>query len=162
MFRSLLDREDLPMNRLSTDTTFQVSPDVYVTIVTYRQTEFEENPIMALAYLFHGRKFEEDHRTLINWVLKAIPELRVAKRCISITDNERGIVNAVQELGIPHFLSSNHGWGDMKRHLRSLGISIKPDLASYKESVYDLLASDSEKDYTNKLLAVQSTDSKLK
>ena len=43
-FVQLLGREDLPYQCLSYDTTFDMG-DFYLSVLTFRQTEFEETPV---------------------------------------------------------------------------------------------------------------------
>lgn len=155
MFDDLLDRKDLPIQVKAYDTTYKFG-DFFLSTLTFRQTEFQEKPIMALAYLFHQRRFEREHDLFISEVVAAIPRLKTSRRCIFVTDEEPGLVNAITK-NIPdseHFRCWLHAWGNMKRKLQMLGIKELDELERIKNEFLHLLNSESETQYQNRLLAL--------
>jgi len=73
IFHEILFRDDLPTQQMAIDTTYCCG-DFYVTVLTFRQTEFEDCSTIPLAYMYHQRKLQEDHDFFWREVLKIIPE----------------------------------------------------------------------------------------
>lgn len=155
MFTSLLDRPDLPVLVLAIDTMYKLG-DFFVTPITYRHTEFQDCPIMALAYLFHQRRYEREHDMFLQSIVEAIPALKTSKRHIFVSDEETGLVKAITN-NLPdseRFRCIIHGWNNVKRKLRALGIHDQAPLKLIKEQFWHLLSSASEQEYSDRLLAV--------
>lgn len=157
-FRALLKRKDLRAMILSYDTTFDLG-DFYVSILTFRQTEFEEEPVIPLLYLIHERKWKSVHKKLFKKLVKLAPELIAAckdEKVAIVTDEEKAIVNAIKTHlpGIKWFRCYLHAWSNQKLKLRALGITSKKDLAAYKADFISLLKKESYEGYIEHLLSL--------
>lgn len=156
-FNGLLGRKDLPPMKLSADTTFDIVDDAYVTVVTYRATDFEEQPTIPLIYMIHDRKWQEVHELLFKRLTDFAPGLKDPKageRTVIASDDEAAIVNAIK-MHLPHIPSVRcwiHAGKNIKMKLRTLGVTKKKDLAAYKRDFMELLEQKSENDYKDLLL----------
>ena len=95
-FKNLLDRDDLPPQWLSYDTTFNMG-DFYLSVLVYRETEFESTPVIPLLYLIHERKWESVHDFFFKRLTELVPELNSQKRILIATDEEKAIVAAAKK-----------------------------------------------------------------
>lgn len=156
IFRSLLGRKDLPPMYLCYDTTYELG-DFYVSVLTFRLTEFEETPIIPLMYMIHHRKWEFVHEFFFWRLTMMAPELldlQKAERILIATDGEEAIVNAIGRFlpTIKHFQCWVHKYQNIKRFLRSHGITYKPQIKEFKYDFMELLEQPSEQEYNNLLL----------
>ena len=78
---------------MSYDTTFQLG-DFYISAFSFKHTLFEESPVIPAAFVVHERKFQQCHEQLLIELLVHVPSLYQTK-CPIVTDEEKGIVNAV-------------------------------------------------------------------
>ena len=76
-FVQLLGREDLPYQCLSYDTTFDMG-DFYLSVLTFRQTEFKETPVVPLLFMIHERRLESVHDFFFKRLVVLIPEIKGA------------------------------------------------------------------------------------
>lgn len=148
-FRHLIDREDLPPQCLSYDTTFDTG-DFYLSTLTFRQTEFTNQPTIPLFFLIHEERNQDVHEYFFGRVSKILPELASSKKVIIVTDEETGIVNAVKNNmpEVPRFRCWIHALKDIKEKLRKLGVTNKSD---YKTDFNHLLNQESEMTYKRTL-----------
>jgi hypothetical protein len=86
-FVQLLGREDLPYQCLSYDTTFDMG-DFYLSVLTFRQTEFEETPVVPLLFMIHERRLESVHDFFFKRLVVLIPEITRCKRLVIVLDEE--------------------------------------------------------------------------
>lgn len=133
LFRSLLGRKDLPTNYLCYDTTFELG-DFYLSVLTFRQTEFLEKPVIPVMYMIHERKWES---FFFSQLAKLVPELSsesVRTNKVIATDEEAAIVNAIDKHlpGIAHFRCWIHAANKIKDNLRKLGVTIQTEKEKIK------------------------------
>ena len=64
-FKAVIDREDLPPQCISYDTTYKLG-DFYVSFLVFRETEFFEMPCIPAIYLIHERRIDETHDFFFN------------------------------------------------------------------------------------------------
>ena len=83
---------------LSYDTTFEMG-DFYVSVLTYRQTEFEEMPVIPLIFMLHMDRLQTIHEFFFSRVAELIPQIAESKNVIIVTDAEKAITNAVSKPG---------------------------------------------------------------
>ena len=152
-FVQLLGREDLPYQCLSYDTTFDMG-DFYLSVLTFRQTEFKETPVVPLLFMIHERRLESVHDFFFKRLVVLIPEIKRCKRLVIVSDEETAIVNAIRNNlpEVPRFRCWIHALGNIKEKLRTLGISQRPEMKEYKNDFIDLLNQDSEAQYRAKLI----------
>lgn len=111
-FKSLLSTSwtsDYPMQQITYDTTFNLG-DFYVSVLLFRETEFNENPVIPLAFYIHERKLLSTHEEFFRHMKAVIPEVDQAANVFMVTDSEAAITSAIQS-NMPHlktFLCWNH------------------------------------------------------
>ncbi|KZR95648.1 Uncharacterized protein APZ42_010509 [Daphnia magna] len=160
-FELLLDRNDLPAIIMEYDTTFDTG-NFYVSWLSFRHTEFiylPDNPMptMGWACLIHTKKIQSCHEYFFNVIKEEIPTLQDAKNVLMCTGEETAIVNAFKKVfpDIPHARCHIHAWRDIKKKLKSIGITAKPDTAKYREQFYELLHQENYEQYCASLEILQ-------
>ncbi|KAI9551096.1 hypothetical protein GHT06_001929 [Daphnia sinensis] len=94
-FQNLIDRSDLPAMWLSYDTTFKMG-DFYLSILAYRDTQFEQRPVTPLMHMLHERKWESSHDFFFKRFTEIVPQMTAVKKMAIATDEETAIVNSVK------------------------------------------------------------------
>ena len=61
IFRELLNRNGIDPILILVDTTFNLSDECYATIVTFRDTEFVNKPVIPLQIYLHEKKDGDAH-----------------------------------------------------------------------------------------------------
>ncbi|XP_065642124.1 uncharacterized protein LOC124806987 [Hydra vulgaris] len=155
IFQQVLKLSQLPQ-QLSYDTTFSLG-DFYLSVLLFRETEFDQSPIILLAFMIHERKTLMPHSIFWQHMKLVCPELAL-KNVFIVTDQERAITEAIKESfpSVSHFLCWNHVLQDSKRWLQLHGVKTKDELAYYTECIQSLLRSDSESSYKDKLITMLS------
>ena len=135
---------------LSYDTTFKLG-DFYMSVLCFRHVLFKESPVIPAAFLLHERKFEEYHKEFLSICKKMVQSLKSAT-CPLVTDEERGIVNAVAEVfpQIPQLRCWNHIIRDVKAWLRKHGASSE-EVSVYVADIQNMFHLPTEKQYTDSL-----------
>ena len=128
--------------------------DCYVSVVTFRETELQESPIVPLMYMLHERKFQVTHEWCFLRLKTIVPELAGAKRVVIVTDEGASIVNALERQLplIPRFRCWLHALADIKRKLASLGIRDRATVRQYRDDFIDLLKQKSYSQYNAALI----------
>ena len=123
--------------------------DYYLSVLTFRQTEFEETPVVPLLFMIHERRIESVHDYFFKRLLDLLPDVSTCKRLVIVSDEETAIVNAIRNNlpGVPRFRCWLHALGNIKEKLRKLGISERSEVKEYKIDFINLLNSDSEAEY---------------
>ena len=93
-FAKVLPLQSPSSQMLSYDTTFKLG-DFHVSTLVFCHTLFQEAPIIPALFLLHERKFQQCHQQLFKEAIKHVPALKIVKHPI-VTDEEKGIVNAVE------------------------------------------------------------------
>jgi len=156
IFRGTLSYEtppERPTQQLSYDTTFNLG-DFYLSVLLFRDTEFDSPPIFPLAYLIHERKLSKTHDDFFRHISNILPELQTATNAIIVTDGEASIRTALHT-HMPHiraFLCWNHLLQDCKRWLRDHGAHTKSEIGYYVDTVRGLLQSSNEQEYKDSLI----------
>ena len=151
-FKKILGRDDLPTLCLSYDTTFEMG-DFYISVLTYRQTEFEETPVVPLLFMIHEQKVEAVHDFFFKRLTELIPELCLANHVVIVSDEETSIVNSIKKYlsDVPRFRCWLHTLQCIKRKLRALGVVAKDKLREFKTDFIDLLNQESALNYKSHL-----------
>ena len=77
VFTSLLSsstNQDKPTVTVTYDTTFTLG-DFYVSVLLFRETEFDPSPIVPLTFLLHERKLQSTHDEFFSHIRKLCPQL---------------------------------------------------------------------------------------
>lgn len=137
---------------LSYDTTFEMG-DFYVSVLTYRHTEFEEMPVVPLMFMLHMDRLQRIHEFFFSRVAELIPQISESSKVIIVTDAEKGITNAVFRTwpNIPMFRCWIHAWKNIKLHLSKINIRDKSSAGTYKSDFMQLLSQKSERSYKSLL-----------
>jgi len=156
MFRHILTTSDVPQ-QLSYDTTFTLG-DFYLSVVLFRQTEFESNPVIPLAFMLHERKTKTTHDVLWQHLRVACPELASTNNVNITTDGELAITSAIRDAfpSLPHFFCWNHVLQDAKRWLSSHGSKSADETRFNLDCMRDLFKCESHAAYTAKLIPLLS------
>jgi len=100
---------DKPTVTVTYDTTFNLG-DFYVSVLLFRETEFDPSPIVPLAFLIHERKLQATHDEFFSHMRKLCPQLDNAVNVVVITDSELAITNSIRKNfpNLATFLCWNH------------------------------------------------------
>lgn len=79
---------------LTYDTTFTLG-EFYVSPLLFRQTCFEESPVMPGLFLIHERKKHESHKILFDVLKKQVKS--ITRKVVIATDNEEALVKAAEQ-----------------------------------------------------------------
>ena len=79
----------------SYDTTFNLG-NFYVTLLVFRHTIFENDPVIPLAFMLHERKFQMVHECFWQHLVTKIPNLKKVPVPV-VVDKEPGITNAMKK-----------------------------------------------------------------
>ena len=137
---------------LSYDTTFQLG-DFYVSVLSFRHTIFQEDPVIPIAFLLHERKLALHHIEFFEVCCKLIPALKTTRKPI-VTDEEQAYVEAISKCmpGAPHLRCWNHVIQAAERWLRDhLPKGKGDDVAVYRNDLKELLHLSSKEEYTKQL-----------
>nr|SVE77650.1 EOG090X07I2 [Daphnia lumholtzi] len=119
--------------------------EYHLSILTYRQTEFEDLPVTPLMYMIHEEKAEKAHNFFFMRLNELIPELKAAETMIVATENDEAIVSAVQKY-IPHvtmFRNWQHALQDINKILQNLEITDCQEVKEYESDFIRLLDQES-------------------
>lgn len=128
-----------------------------LSVVTFRQTEFEEAPVIPLLYMIHEEKTEAAYAFLFLRLNQLAPELlaqSASNQPVIFTNGEEEVVNALKRTlpNLPRFRCWIQAFRDMKYHLRNLGVTQREKLRVYKEEFVQLLSKESQTEYTYALV----------
>ena len=156
--RNILKQRGLPVMRLGYDTTFNLSSECYVSFITYRHTEFIQEPTAAVLTLFHETKSQMVHKIALETLDKCIPELKNSKGAIWTADRESAIINEImaQYPNLPLLLCYIHALRNIKLNLRRFGIRTKVELKQFKVDFLALLNTNSKEEYNAALIPIMA------
>ena len=144
-FRQLLAREDLSAQLLTYDTTYEMG-DYNLSVLKFRQTEFEETPAIPLMFMLHEQN-ESAHNFFFMRLDELVPELKTTETLlVTITaDEEEALVNVIKR-NCPN-ISLLRSWQialqDIKKNLGLLGITDQNEVKQYEEDFVNLLNQES-------------------
>lgn len=148
-FKQLFNREDLFLPSLTYDTnTFKMNA-YNLSILTYRQTEFEELPVIPLMFMIHEDKLGAAHNFFFMRLEQLIPELETTETMITITENDENVINAIKKY-CPHISilrNWQHALKDIKKNLEILAITDEKEVKEYESDFMRLLDQESMGDY---------------
>lgn len=155
-FKNCLNRTDLPPSCLAVNTSFSMGK-LCLSVVTFRQTEFEEAPVIPLVYMIHEEKTEAAYAFLFLRLNQLAPELlaqSASNQPVIFTNGEEEVVNALKRTlpNLPRFRCWIQAYRDMKYYLRNLGVTQREKLRVYKEEFVQLLTKESQTEYTYALV----------
>lgn len=139
----------LPSQVLAYDTTFDCA-GFYLSVFTFRQTEFSEQPTVPLIFMIHEYRTQEAHVRMMECLKKILPEIDSPSiNCVLVTDEETAIVNASNIVFpcLKRFRCYIHAWKNIKLQLAKKGITLKDKVKTFKNDFYTLLNQNSEEDY---------------
>ena len=145
---------EMPTVQLTYDTTFCLG-DFYLSVLLYRETEFDPSPVIPLAFYVHERKLHGTHDAFFfSYINSVIPELDSSTNVFIVTDGEQAIITAVKNNlpNIAFFRCWNHTVQECKRWLRNHGVTTSLELSYYVDSVRELLQCASQQQYGQELL----------
>ena len=88
------------------DTAFKLR-DFYGSVLVFRHSVFNEEPVISVAFLICDRKFQKVHERLFEQLLEQIPN--VGRKNFKIVKyREVGLTNAIQKV-FPRLMSSTVG-----------------------------------------------------
>lgn len=159
MLRFLIGQKDLAPVCLSYDTTFDLG-EFYLSVLTFRSTEFYEKPILPLMYMIHERKNQEAHNMFFDKLSELVPELCEPgqQRTYMVTDEEAAIVNAIKTY-LPHLNRYRcwiHTWRNIKTKLQTLGVRDQRSLDRFRDDFIGLLNLPTLEDYKDKIITLVS------
>ena len=149
-FNQMLEVKSNEQIFLSYDTTINLG-DCYISAVVFKNVLFKESPLQPLAFVIHDRKLGTVHDTFFRFLKTACPKLE--KNMIPReTDREQGIRSAIKKSlpSNPILLCWNHLIGDFKTWLRKNKCD-SDNIAVYLDDTRQMLKSDSEEDFLQKL-----------
>ena len=96
--------------------------DYYLSVLTFRQTEFEETPVVPLLFMIHERRIESVHDYFFKRLLDLLPDVLTCKRLVIVSDEETAIVNAIRNNlpGVPRFRCWLHDLATIKTSSENL------------------------------------------
>nr|SVE73602.1 EOG090X07I2 [Daphnia atkinsoni] len=116
-----------------------------LSILTYRQTEFEELPVIPLMFMIHEEKLEKSHNFFFMRLSELIPDLVTVETMIIATENEEAVSNAIKKY-IPHvtmYRNWQHALQDITKNLRDLEITDCQEVKEYESDFIRLLDQES-------------------
>ena len=150
ILEKLIDRDDLPYQLLTYDTTFKLG-DFYLSTLIFKQTEFKEGPIMPVAYIIHEVKTQSVHELFFKFISQILPGLNDDNcRSLFVIDEEKAIYNALHKYfpNIPIFRCWNHVQKNFMKQLTGPQ-SMKEQL---RKTIKKMFKSNSEEEFKDKLI----------
>lgn len=120
-----------------------------LSILTYRQTEFEELPVIPLMFMIHEDKLGAAHNFFFMRLEQLIPELETTETMVTITENDENVINAIKKY-CPHISilrNWQHALKDIKKNLQILEITDEKEVKEYESDFMRLLDQESMGDY---------------
>lgn len=151
--KRLLKEENLPSQGLSYETGFEIE-DVYLAMLSYRHTEFEETPIIPLVFLLYdNRDAASVHDFFFLRISELIPELLTAQKVIIITNEEPAVVESIQKTfpELPRFRCWFQALQTLRAKLQILEIEDRQEVQQYESDYVRLLNQSSSGDYKTAL-----------
>lgn len=147
-FRSLLNRKYLSTQCVTYDTTFDMDA-FYLSVVTFRHTEFKVTPVIPLLFVIHDQRTGQVHDKVFETLNRILPVIRHADNLLFATDKEAEILNVITKTfpKIPRVRCWIHARRNIKARLLRLGIKTKTALSGLKKDFENLLDSTSLLDY---------------
>ncbi len=148
-FKQLLVREDLSPQFLTYDTTYEMG-DYNLSVFTFRQTEFEEAPVIPLMFMIHEQKVESAHNFFFMRLAELVPEFKTTETMLIVTSDEEEVIVNVIKKNCPN-ISLLRNWQvalqDIKKNLQLLGITEHDEVKEYEGDFVRLLDQESAGDY---------------
>ena len=120
--------------------------DYNLSVLKFRQTEFEETPAIPLMFMLHEQN-ESAHNFFFMRLDELVPELKTTETLlVTITaDEEEALVNVIKR-NCPN-ISLLRSWQialqDIKKNLGLLGITDQNEVKQYEEDFVNLLNQES-------------------
>lgn len=151
-FREFIKREDLKTQCLTYDSSF-VLGEFYLAVLTFRQTEFEDTPVIPLMYMIYEKDTMSVHDTFFMRFASVVPEFGVPQRMIIISDEEVAITSAIEKNcpGVTRLRCWQHTLQSIKTKLQSFDVTDKQELQQYESDFIRLLNQDSAGKYKSLL-----------
>lgn len=151
-FREFIKREDLTTQCLTYDTTFAIG-ELYLSVLTFRQPEFEDSPVIPLMYMIYERDVPEVHDTFFMRFAAAVPEFSTPQRMIITSNEEVSITNAIAKHcpDVPRLRCWQHALQNIKLKLQFFNITERQEVQQYESDFIRLLNQDSAGKYKSLL-----------
>nr|CAH0105367.1 unnamed protein product [Daphnia galeata] len=150
--REFIKRDDLTTQCLTYDTTFAIG-ELYLSVLTFRQPEFEDNPVIPLMYMIYERDVPEVHNTFFMRFAEAVPEFSTPQRMIITSNEEVAITNAIAKHcpDVPRLRCWQHALQNIKLKLQIFNITERQEVQQYESDFIRLLNQDSAGKYKSLL-----------
>lgn len=151
-FRQFIKRDDLTVQCLTYGSTF-IFGEFCLSVLTFRQTEFEDTPVIPLMYVIYEKETPLVHDTFFMRFATAVPEFETPERIIIISDEDVAITSAIEKNcpGIMRLRCWQHALQSIKSKLQSLNITEKQEVQQYESDFIRLLNQDSAGKYKSLL-----------
>ncbi|XP_057373142.1 uncharacterized protein LOC130694019 [Daphnia carinata] len=151
-FRQFIKREDLTVQCLTYGSTF-IFGEFCLSVLTFRQTEFEDTPVIPLMYVIYEKDTPLVHDTFFMRFATAVPEFETPERIIIISDEDVAITSAIEKNcpGVTRLRCWQHALQSIKSNLQSLNITEKQEVQQYESDFIRLLNQDSAGKYKSLL-----------
>lgn len=150
--KRLLKQETLPSQGLSYEIGFEIE-DVYMAVLSYRHTEFEETPVIPLIFLLYDRDSTSVHDFFFMRVSELIPELLTAQKVVIITNEDPAVVESLEKNlpELPRFRCWFHALQTVRAKLQILEIEDRQEVQQYESDYLRLLNQTSAGEYKTAL-----------
>lgn len=113
----------MPSQCLSYDVALELA-DLRLSVLSYRQTEFDETPVIPLLFMIYEPHQTSAHQFLFSRLLDIAPEIKTCDKLIMVCDEDEAIIDVVQKScpEIPRYRCWLHVLRKIKTKLVSLKI----------------------------------------
>lgn len=124
-----------------------------MSVLTFRQPEFEDNPVIPLMYMIYERDVPEVHNTFFMRFAEAVPEFSTPQRMIITSNEEVAITNAIAKHcpDVPRLRCWQHALQNIKLKLQIFNITERQEVQQYESDFIRLLNQDSAGKYKSLL-----------
>ena len=139
-FKDFLFREDLSSQCLYYDTS--ITTEYFnISILSFRQTEFEEAPLIPLMFMIYEKKMDSVHNFFFSRLNEILPDLKTSEKVVIISEEEEAVVKALNKFfpDLRRFRCWIRSLRDIKEHLRTLEITDEETIENYENDLICLV-----------------------
>lgn len=147
-FKEFLFREDLSTQCLYYDTSFEAG-NLGMGILSFRQTEFEEAPLIPLMIMIHEKDLDSAHNFFFSRLTEMVHELKATEKVVIITGEEDAVIKALDKHlpELRRFRCWSRALREIKEQLKLLGITDENTVERYENDFYSLLDQETSSEY---------------
>lgn len=118
-------------------------------ILSFRQTEFEEAPLIPLIIMIHEKDLESAHNFLFSRLTEMVQELKATEKVVIITDEEDAVIKALDKHlpELRRFRCWTRTLRKIKEQLELLEITDEKTVERYENDFYSLLDQETSSEY---------------